>query len=88
VRGRGGDARRTGTAIRNRKGGAHLGSLHLQLHVVFSRRLAVLALLPAVAVATVAHLLPAVEQHGAALRPATRGTRFDNAVRLCGHAIA
>lgn len=35
--------------------------------MVLSRRLAVLAFLPAVAVATVSHLFARVEQHGAAL---------------------
>jgi hypothetical protein len=62
-----GDERRPGTTIptwqRNwsaRKGEAYLCSLHLELHVVFSRRLAVFALLPAVPIPTVAHLFAAV----------------------------
>ena len=50
----------------------HLHALHLELHVVLPRRLAVLALLPAVAVAAVPHLLARVEQHAAALRPKER----------------
>ena len=50
----------------------HLHALHFELHVVLPRRLAVLALLPAVAVAAVPHLLPRVEQHAAALRPKKR----------------
>ena len=54
-----------------------LEALHLQLHVVFARRLPVLAFLPAVAVAPVPHLLAAVEQHTAARGPArTTGPRY------------
>jgi hypothetical protein len=44
----------------SRKGEAYLGSLHLELHVVLSRRLAVFPLLPAVPIPTVPHLLAAV----------------------------
>lgn len=44
----------------------HLCSLHFEFHVILSRRLAVLALFPTVAVATVAHFLPRVQQHRAA----------------------
>lgn len=49
-----------------------LRTLHLQLHVVFARRFAVLALLPAVAVAPVAHLFARVQQHRAAFRSAAK----------------
>ncbi len=48
--------------------------------MVLPRGLAVLALLPAVAVAAVAHLLAGVEQHRAALRPERRkGDRIEGA---------
>jgi len=47
----------------------HLHALDFELHVVLPGGLAVFALLPAVAVSTVAHLLAGVEQHGAAFGP-------------------
>jgi len=43
----------------------HLHSLDLKLHVVFPYGLAVLAFLPAVAVAAVPDAVPVVQQHGA-----------------------
>lgn len=46
---------------------AYLSTLDLQLHVILAGRLAVLALLPAVAVPSVADLLPRVQQHRATL---------------------
>ena len=46
----------TGSTFLNLKGYisdlSHLGSLHFEFRMIFSRRLAVLALLPAIAVAT------------------------------------
>lgn len=47
----------------------YLSALHFEFHVVLARRFAVLALLPAVAVAPVAHFLARVEQHGATFGP-------------------
>jgi hypothetical protein len=60
----------------------NLGALDLQLHVVLARRFPILPLLPTVAVSAVAHFLPAVEQHAAALRPATKHKIREKAV-LC-----
>jgi hypothetical protein len=51
---------------------AHLRSLHLELHVVLPRCLAVFPLLPAVAIPPISHLFAAIEQHGATLRSETR----------------
>ena len=47
----------------------YLHTLHLQLHVVLPRRLAIFPLLPAVAVLSVLHLLPVVQNHGPILWP-------------------
>lgn len=49
----------------------YLGALDLEFHVVLPRGLAVLALLPAVAVPAVPDLLPAVQQHRPTFRPGT-----------------
>ena len=54
----------------------HLNPLDLELHVVLSGGLAVLPLLPAVAVASVAHLLARVQQHRTALGPGGREERW------------
>lgn len=56
----------------------YLCSLDLELHVVLAGGLSVLPLLPAVAVASVADLLPAVQQHRAALRPTQHVTVLHN----------
>ena len=49
----------------------HLHSLNFELHVILSGGLSVLPLLPAVAVTTVADLLPRVQEHGATLGSGT-----------------
>jgi hypothetical protein len=48
----------------------HLRPLYFQFHVILARRLAVFPLFPAVTVPAIPHFLPAVQQHGTALRPA------------------
>ena len=54
------------------KAEAYLGSLHLELHVVFPRCLSVFPFLPAVTIPAISHLFAAIEQHGATLRSETR----------------
>jgi hypothetical protein len=54
------------------KAEAYLGSLHFELHVVFSRCLSVFPFLPAVTIPAISHLFAAIEQHGATLRSETR----------------
>lgn len=55
--------------LTNLRHATHLSALYFEFHVILAGRLAVLALLPAVAVSPVAHLLPRVEQHRSALGP-------------------
>ena len=45
-----------------------LGSLDLELHVILTRCLPVLSLLPTVAVTSIPHFLSTVQHHGTALR--------------------
>ena len=52
----------------------YLNALNLQFHVVFARGLPVFTFLPAVAVAPIPHLLPAVEHQRPTGRPAERVT--------------
>lgn len=54
---------------RNERRTTYFCALNFEFHVILARRLAVLALLPTVAVATVAHLFARVEQHGPTLWP-------------------
>lgn len=54
---------------------SHLGALNFQLHVIFPRRLAVLALLPTIAVSPVPNFLARVKKHRAAFRSASEERR-------------
>lgn len=47
----------------------HLDSLDFQLHVILPGGLSVFPLLPTVAILSVLHLLPIVQDHGTILRP-------------------
>ena len=49
----------------------YLCALNFEFHVILACRFAIFALLPAVAVASVAHFFPRVEQHGTAFGPVT-----------------
>lgn len=66
------------TPPRHKELHTNLGALDLQLHVVLARRFPILPLLPTVAVSAVAHFLPAVEQHAAALGSATKRMEREN----------
>lgn len=52
----------------------HLDSLDLQLHVILPGGLPVFPLLPTVAILSVLHLLPIVQDHGTILRPGSTET--------------